>query len=1084
MKAATKKICKHALVLTVETLAIGAAVAVLVFGAFFWRLSQGPMDVQFMVPYVEQTLASLSEGGGVRFEAGSAQLKGSTLDKPVTIEVKDVQLFVENNVPVAAFPKIEMSVTWRSLLLGPLMPEGVTFFNPALHVVRNADGSFAFNLGRDIESVKGTEQADTNFIKSLIGALHGGKRNIFRGITHVQVSGAAAIYEDLDLGLFLKLPKVDFIISRDKLGLMGHLALSLQMEDKLTELNGRLVYNREKDVASLLLDFRDIDPLLLSRQAKIFEKVSAITAPLSGRASLVFEEARRLVAASFEVSTGAGRITLKPLYEAPLDIKGASFDMLYDRRQSLIHLKDVAIDTGAGKISGDVSLSRLENDIVTTANAVLTNFDFNRLDQYWPNTLAVPARTWVVRHLSGAKVSKATLDLKGHMPVENVSAFELDSLSGRIDFTNMDVDYFPPLEPVKNTAGFALYDQHKFDIETTGGKLADMDVISSKIHISGFDQHDQHIDIKVALAGPLSTALRILDSKPLEYPKSLGLNSGDVRGMAKVDVGFSFPLQHSLELSQVDIQAKAELNDVRIGGLFAGLEVAGGPLSLEVTNKTMGVTGKASLSGQPTDLEWTKNFALDTPFSNQIKARILFDQAMQDKLGVDISQWVNGAVPADVLYRQQHDKTATLVVKADLMPAEITIDQLSYVKEANVPGQIDFLMKLDRNNKPAGVEGLKIVCPSLDVQGKVTFQPDAAGKTSLKSADLSPFNIGETSVAVKAWPRKDGYGFDLEVKGSVLDAHAFLETKDKKDSATPPAAEVSGGETPSAPAEPVPQTPFSLRLDVDKILAAKGAFLEKARVFLNRNEKGIITQLEVDARVGKGDLYVRFQPKSDQPQAFGLRIDADDAGAALSALGVTHKVKGGSLIAVGAPAPQGGLDDVTGRIWLSNFTVVDAPVLARLLNAISLSGFQELLSGEGIRFEKLRTKFTWIDRRPAPGKKKERLLGFKDGNTSGSALGLTFDGTVNLATDILDLRGTIVPVSPVNKAISSLPLIGDILSGGSEAVFAATYTVSGPVSDPKTSVNPLSVLAPGFLRKLFFQESESPEEAPPDRTRR
>ena len=39
------------------------------------------------------------------------------------------------------------------------------------------------------------------------------------------------------------------------------------------------------------------------------------------------------------------------------------------------------------------------------------------------------------------------------------------------------------------------------------------------------------------------------------------------------------------------------------------------------------------------------------------------------------------------------------------------------------------------------------------------------------------------------------------------------------------------------------------------------------------------------------------------------------------------------------------------------------------------------------------------------------------------------------------------------------------------ALFAATYTMSGAANDPKVIVNPLSVLAPGFLRKILFEES-------------
>ena len=47
-------------------------------------------------------------------------------------------------------------------------------------------------------------------------------------------------------------------------------------------------------------------------------------------------------------------------------------------------------------------------------------------------------------------------------------------------------------------------------------------------------------------------------------------------------------------------------------------------------------------------------------------------------------------------------------------------------------------------------------------------------------------------------------------------------------------------------------------------------------------------------------------------------------------------------------------------------------------------------------------------------------------------------------------------------------IIGDILTGG-DALFAATYSMKGPSSNPKITMNPLSVLAPGFLRKILFE---------------
>ena len=50
---------------------------------------------------------------------------------------------------------------------------------------------------------------------------------------------------------------------------------------------------------------------------------------------------------------------------------------------------------------------------------------------------------------------------------------------------------------------------------------------------------------------------------------------------------------------------------------------------------------------------------------------------------------------------------------------------------------------------------------------------------------------------------------------------------------------------------------------------------------------------------------------------------------------------------------------------------------------------------------------------------------------------------------------------------SAVPL-GQLLSGGDgEGILAMTFSVNGPIRDPSFSVNPLSILAPGFLRKIF-----------------
>ena len=56
-----------------------------------------------------------------------------------------------------------------------------------------------------------------------------------------------------------------------------------------------------------------------------------------------------------------------------------------------------------------------------------------------------------------------------------------------------------------------------------------------------------------------------------------------------------------------------------------------------------------------------------------------------------------------------------------------------------------------------------------------------------------------------------------------------------------------------------------------------------------------------------------------------------------------------------------------------------------------------------------------------------------------------------------------------------MPIIGRILGGGAnEGLIGVTFQVAGSLEKPVLRVNPMSVVAPGFLRKLFeFREGEA-----------
>ena len=71
--------------------------------------------------------------------------------------------------------------------------------------------------------------------------------------------------------------------------------------------------------------------------------------------------------------------------------------------------------------------------------------------------------------------------------------------------------------------------------------------------------------------------------------------------------------------------------------------------------------------------------------------------------------------------------------------------------------------------------------------------------------------------------------------------------------------------------------------------------------------------------------------------------------------------------------------------------------------------------------------------------------------------------------ELISLRGTLVPATTINKAIGSIPLLGDILVGkkAGEGVFGVSFKIKGYPKDLKTTVNPIKTLTPRFITRTL-----------------
>ena len=147
------------------------------------------------------------------------------------------------------------------------------------------------------------------------------------------------------------------------------------------------------------------------------------------------------------------------------------------------------------------------------------------------------------------------------------------------------------------------------------------------------------------------------------------------------------------------------------------------------------------------------------------------------------------------------------------------------------------------------------------------------------------------------------------------------------------------------------------------------------------------------------------------------------------------------------------------NLLIENFKVKDAPGLVKLLSLADFRGMIDTLSGEGLSFERLEMKMT----------KDRQVLTLKELYAIGPSVSILMDGYVESHTGLVSLRGTMVPAKTLNKFISKLPLLGDILIPKEigEGLFGISFKMKGTPDKIKTTVNPIKTLTPRFIQKAL-----------------
>ena len=146
------------------------------------------------------------------------------------------------------------------------------------------------------------------------------------------------------------------------------------------------------------------------------------------------------------------------------------------------------------------------------------------------------------------------------------------------------------------------------------------------------------------------------------------------------------------------------------------------------------------------------------------------------------------------------------------------------------------------------------------------------------------------------------------------------------------------------------------------------------------------------------------------------------------------------------------------QLNIYDFKLKELPALTKLLTLASLQGIADILTGEGVRFNEFEMIFT----------NKDDKMTIDEIYSIGPAISILMEGYVQ-KNKLVSLKGTLVPATTINKFVSSIPILGNILVGKKtgEGVFGVSFKIKGPPKNLKTTVNPIKTLTPRFITRTL-----------------
>ncbi len=751
---------------------------------------------------------------------------------------------------------------------------------------------------------------------------------------------------------------------------------------------------------------------------------------------------------------GPGTFTWPDMFSEPMDVRSISAKAHIGPGAHAITLHDIVLELPETTIRSEIDIKEDAVGYGLTIQSQFPSLPTDRLSAYWPLKLAPITRIWAVGNIRHGMIHDANLRMQLRPEDLDAPSLPKAALRAAMRIEGVEVQYLPNHPPAHNVAGMVTFSGQDMRLELTGADyLTATHFDAGSVAIPSFDAPETALDAEFSLRTSAQDVATLFATKEIDLAEKLHLTKA-ASGTATGEVGihaiiFSSKPDPTPEYyaDQFKYRVKTKLLGVSQPKFLGDTDIADAKMELSADNHVLAASGTLQLNGVPAKLDLSADFVTDKTVT---KVAMDLPANKLPAFGYPIQQGVGGSIGVNATMTGGKHANATDAA-LDLTATTLDLPVAGLHKPAGEKASL----RMSTQRTPGG----GTLLDPLTYQGKgasLTGSVMLDAKSSVQSANIGSLRFGRQNASIRYQAGPDGVP-DLYVRGASLDLVALRADRAKHDA--------------HKPGNPLDFGPLRADVELGSLWLVEGLPIEQFHAQV-RCSKALCESADIRGNIGadkeEGGAASPFALRILQENgARRLRLNTDNGGRLLAALDVSAHVSGGKLKVEGTYDDDKPTHPLIGKARMEEFYVRQAPLLTKILSLTSPTGIVNALMGKGIGFDGLSTAFTF----------EGGTLHIKDARASGSALGLTAEeGSVQLGSGQVQLKGTVIPAYMLNSVIGKIPVVGDLLMGGKgQGLIATRFSLSGNAEDPSVSVNPLSILTPGFLRGVFdvFDKKEA-----------